>query len=185
MSSIEKVKVLVAYHSNCIDGFTSAWITHRALVNKVGYKVELLAMSYTEESDNELYNKLGKERYLDLYVVDFSLSIRLLNDLAKEYPTLNVVILDHHKTAFEKYAPDIKVEKDTKWEGWIGEGKVSASLDNSLSGAGICWDYFYPGEPVPWIVKYVQDYDLWEFKYGKGTKYINKVLNQATYNPSL
>ncbi len=43
---------LIAYHANCIDGFTSAWIVARAL-DAVGETYELLAMNYTEKSEHE------------------------------------------------------------------------------------------------------------------------------------
>jgi oligoribonuclease NrnB/cAMP/cGMP phosphodiesterase (DHH superfamily) len=65
----------------------------------------------------------------------------------------NLIWLDHHKTAqpFVDWLQNIIPDKDGIY--WI--------FDNNHSGAGIAWDYFFPNEPRPWIVNYVEDRDLW------------------------
>lgn len=172
-----KPRVLVAYHAKCIDGMTSAWIAVRGLEDpdRGNACVDMVSMEYTDDSTRELLGYIFNNDFLDLYVVDFSLSVEALDFLALNHPHLNVIILDHHKTAFERYAPGIfPIEKDSTFQGRAYGAMVY--LDNDVSGAGICWDYFYPGEPVPKLVAYVQDYDLWRFNFGDTTKYINQYL---------
>ena len=36
--------------------------------------------------------------------------------------------------------------------------------DIERSGSVIAWGYFFPGEPVPKLLKHIQDIDLWRFK---------------------
>lgn len=58
----------------------------------------------------------------------------------------NVISIDHHKTNNES----IKFSHDYVF-------------DISKSGAVLAWEYFHPGTPVPLLLKYVQDMDLWHW----------------------
>ena len=179
MNDTQQEIVLVAYHANCIDGFTSAWVAHTALKKK-GYKVELLPMQYTSDSTEELFNCLagkkgeGQCSYDKLYVVDFSLALDVLSDLERMYPELLTTILDHHKTAFEMYQPDVTVNPYLSWRRTTDS--VDIYIDMQECGASLCWKYFNPGERKPLLIKYVKDYDLWQFAYGDETKWVNKYL---------
>ena len=168
-------EVLIAYHDKCIDGFTSAWVTQRECESK-GYDVGLLPMDYTEASYHNLIDRMEAIPMHILYVVDFSLPMDVLRTLGKNHPNMRIMILDHHKTAFENYAPEHEVTSTSKFRRVLFNN-VTAILDNSRSGAGICWDYFNPQTIAPAIVRYVQDYDLWKFEYGEDTKAINMYLN--------
>lgn len=168
--------VLVAYHADCIDGYTSAVICHMALVDK-GYKVELLPMYYTQDSEDKLVSLLRQEhnrKYSNLYIVDFSIPVELLYIINITFFT-EVTILDHHKTAFEKYlGDDYKVQPNSFAR--IRKHGADIILDNSRSGAGICWQHFFRLREIPMLVQYVQDYDLWIYKLGEPTKWVNKYL---------
>jgi len=124
---------LIIYHGNCPDGFTAAWVAHRALG-----KGELFVGKYGEEPPYEL----AKGR--DVYVVDFSYARDRLLKLRESAAVLTV--LDHHKTA----------QADL-------EGLDFCHFDMNRSGAGITWDYFHKGQPRPWVVSYVEDRDIWRF----------------------
>lgn len=172
---------LVAYHANCIDGFTAAWVTHKALVEQ-GATVDLLAVSYNEASTQDLLDSLEEaERagypYGALFIVDFSLDTVVLATITELHPKLVTTVLDHHKTAFEKYAPEITVVSDSCFIDTVQGANIV--LMNAYSGAHICQHYFYPGCKVPALVTYVQDYDLWQFKLGDETKHVNKFLVQG------
>jgi len=168
----EAPEVLIAYHANCIDGFTAAWVVARVM-RKEGRNFELIAMEYNAASDAKLLKAAGY--YKELYIVDFSLSVAILDNLSECFPALDTILLDHHKTAFEKYAPDMSVCKTSCWHGNISGTHVS--LDNNHSGASLAWMYFYPGKDLPLLIKYVQDYDLWRFNLGEQTKWVNKFLS--------
>jgi len=166
---------LVAYHANCIDGFTSAFITHEALVAS-GLEVKLLAMEHKAASVEALLQELDTFEYAELYIVDYSLEVSVLHQIGAEHPLMISTLLDHHKTAFERYsAPGFKVLYSSYLEDQIATTFIT--LDNYKSSAGICWSYFHSGlAPVPALVKYVQDYDLWAFDYGDHTRWVNKYL---------
>jgi len=165
-------KVLIAYHADCLDGFTSAWVACRAL-EKEGEECTLLAMEYTTASDIDLGSKLEITDYEHLYVVDFSLKVEVLENIESNY-SVDVTILDHHKTAFESYAPEMKVDKDSHID--IVLHGATIILENFHSGAGLCHRFFNPGLPSNKLVDFVEDYDLWRFSYEEHTKWINKLL---------
>ena len=170
-------RALVAYHADCIDGYTSALISYLGLTDR-GFKVDLLPMYYNEASELELKKTLAGDhnrKYSNLYIVDFSISLDLLYIINITYFT-EVTILDHHKTAFERYMEDgFKVQPNSFAR--LRRHGAEIILDNSRSGAGMCWNHFYHLRAVPMLVQYVQDYDLWQYKLGEPTKWINKYLS--------
>lgn len=169
-------KVIVAYHDNCIDGYTSAWVANTALEAQ-GLRTVLLPMSYNEESTQELLSKLKEwEDYIALYVVDFSLTIGTLVAINRLYPKLVTTILDHHKTAFERYAPTTEINSQAYFVGEAAGADII--LKNNFCGASLCWNYFHPETTVPQLITYVEDYDLWLFRFGDTTKWVNKYLVQ-------
>jgi len=167
---------LIAYHANCIDGFTSAWVAHKALASKGVSEITLLPMQYNDDSYAELETLIGRLKPTSLTVVDFSLPLDILDALHRFHPNVGVTILDHHKTAYERYFPTINYSSGKV----MSEYKHGAYniIDPNKSGAWICWTHFFPEKEVPRIIKYVQDYDLWRFEYGEDTKYINMYLRQ-------
>lgn len=80
----------------------------------------------------------------ELYIVDFSYPRDILVEM-KSYVE-KMVVLDHHKTAQANC-----------------EGLDFCTFDMEKSGAGLAWDYFFPNEPRPNLVNYVEDRDLWRF----------------------
>lgn len=169
-----KIKVLVAYHADCIDGFTSCWVAARAL-QRGGYEVDTLALKYDKESEGLLLEELSKERYRELFVVDSSLPTHLLATIARSYPAMRAIILDHHKTAFEKYAPDLEFKETTATQ--LAVHSAHVVLNNDECGASLCWKWFHTQEvQIPTLVQYAKDYDLWRFTLGEQTKWINKYL---------
>lgn len=137
------------YHGGCVDGLAAAAIVQRAL----GDQVEFYPGSYGKEPPSVA----GK----DVYIVDFSYK---RDDLLKMLAEANkLIILDHHKTAQADLAN-------------ISDPKAQIIFDMGRSGAGITWDYFYPGEPRPDIITYIEDRDLWRFAYS-ASKPIHYVLS--------
>ena len=78
----------------------------------------------------------------DLYILDFSYPLQTIRDLQVNH---TLTLLDHHKTAL--HLSDIP----------------GCSIDVSASGAVLAWRHFHPGEPVPKLLEYVQDRDLWKW----------------------
>jgi len=78
----------------------------------------------------------------DVYVLDFSLRLPDMEDLYSR--TESLLVLDHHRTA-ERQLRDLPY----------------CIFNMDKSGAMMTWDYFSKCKDPPWIVSYVQDYDLW------------------------
>jgi len=81
--------------------------------------------------------------------------------------TENIVWIDHHKTAIDKY-------EDYKIEGLRVDG---------IAGCELTWKYFYPDLPTPKVVELLGDYDVWTFKYGDNTRYLQLGIQLCNTNP--
>ena len=100
----------------------------------------------------------------NVYIVDFSFSRSDTLDIAKKCK--NLVILDHHITAFEKLE-GIEKESDN----------IEFFFDNNMSGATLVngfvakrfLDFGKSQEIVNYVAELVEDRDLWSFKL-KDTK---------------
>ncbi|WHZ24259.1 MAG: hypothetical protein OJF47_003371 [Nitrospira sp.] len=78
-----------------------------------------------------------------IVIVDFSYPRPILETVVKEAASL--VVLDHHITA-EQTLADLPY----------------AYFDQKKSGAVLGWEWAHD-EPVPWLLRYVQDKDLWHW----------------------
>lgn len=88
-------------------------------------------------------------------IVDFSLHKEGEFQKLKEI-TDKIIWIDHHKTSIEKH-------KGFECAGIRRDG---------ISGCELTWEYFYPVKKVPRVVKLLGDYDIWAFKYGEDTNYL-------------
>ena len=84
----------------------------------------------------------------DVYLVDFSYPRAVIADMVKK--ANSVTLIDHHKTALEDL-----FELD---------GLIQFT-DINRSGAMLAWNYLFPDEEPPLLIKYVQDRDLWPVSY--------------------
>lgn len=122
----------VLYHNGCNDGFSAAYCAWTVL----GDSAEYIGVSYGEEPPT--INDGDR-----VYVVDFSYSRQVMLAMAKI--ASEIVVLDHHKTAQEALL-----------------GLSFANFNMNKSGAVLAWEYWHPDEPVPTLIQYVQDRDLWK-----------------------
>lgn len=139
---------LVVYHANCADGFTAAWACWEK-----NPSWEYRPMAYSDNGFSQLLkDALGR----DVYFLDFCLSRLEMWQIGTVANKL--VVLDHHKTA-EAALAGFEEEMD------VFGANVEVVFDMERSGAGIAWDYFWPGKPRPALVDVVEDRDLWRFQY--------------------
>lgn len=80
-----------------------------------------------------------------VYVLDFSYGEEDLRLMAEEAASLHV--LDHHVSAYEAVG-------HLPW----------CAFDLTRSGARIAWDWFFPEQDPPPLVRYVEDRDLWRWE---------------------
>lgn len=169
------MKTYCIYHSNCSDGLMSAAIVHKALDGDV----EFIAGRYHDDIP-DINSSL-------IYFVDFSFKLPSMMKLLEKGN--KIVLIDHHKSAIEELDPLINGEFKDNFESLL-------SIDNSNSGAGLTWEYFFPGTTAPALVKYIEDRDIWKWEF-KNTKEVTASffleaktienylfwLNQSYFNP--
>lgn len=176
------MRILTVYHGDsCIDGFTSAWLSTIA-AEQAGYKrPHLYPLTYANEQEQDLQQHIvdqviRMQDYDAIYVLDISLSLQCLETLTKT-TNATIVMLDHHKTAFDRYAPNEMRTPNEKVNVRLHNGQVNIALNNGMSGAGMSFMYFFPNLLVPLLVQHVQDWDLWQFKL-ENTRAINCYLRE-------
>ena len=125
-------KNIVLYHRNCADGLGAAYAAFKVFGDNANY----IPINYGEEPP-EVSEK-------NVFILDFSFPKDKLIKMKKLANSL--VVLDHHKTAYEDL-------KDLDF----------AIFDMNKSGAGLAWEYFHKTE-MPKFIKLIQDRDLWKFE---------------------
>lgn len=134
------MKKLVIYHKDCKDGFMSAFLFHLS-----GMECDYMPMNYGDDISDRLLNNILN--YEDVYIVDFSWPREIMVELDKN---LNLVVLDHHKTAQAAC-----------------EGLEFCTFDMDKCGATLTFDYLKKLNPdfdEPDILEYIEDRDLWHWK---------------------
>lgn len=156
------MEALCIYHGNCADGFGAAWSVRAALGSE---NVDFHPGVYQDGPPDVTAR--------DVILVDFSYKRPVLDEMAKS--ARSILILDHHKTAFEDLCDYDSPEPS--WDAhmhavldnldpmqWQHRPYVRALFDMKRSGAAMAWDYFHPGQPRPPLIDHIEDRDLWQFK---------------------
>lgn len=133
------------FHAGCPDGFGAAWAAWRAWGEKGvyvprGHEDPFAADEY--EGDRVVFADIAPPPE----------AARQLLDRAGE-----LVILDHHVSALERYESEAGLLREIEAAGH----RVLFDLDHS--GAVLAWEHLHPGDPVPELLRYVEDQDLWRF----------------------
>lgn len=142
---------LVIYHGHtCPDGFAAAlaaWIYYQG-------KAEFLSLDHGDiKSVDDLPALHGRA----VYILDFSFGKDILR--AMEQRAAKLVMLDHHLSAAEKL---------TGFECRCGV----VHFDMKKSGARLAWEFFHPDQPVPDLVRFVEDRDIWVWQYPESASYL-------------
>ena len=167
------MSVLCIYHGNCADGFGAAWVV-RKFFQDAGNPVEFHSGVYQEPPPD----MTGR----DVLMVDFSYKRAVIEEMAKS--ARSIIILDHHKTAQADLfgfpvpsSPGIGERTGP----WVPAPGVQALFDMNRSGAGLTWDWFYPGDSRPALIDHIEDRDLWRFKLA-GTREIQAAVFSYPYD---
>ena len=145
--------IVVYYHANCNDGRGAALTAWFKFGNKADYRSIGYYDSFPPKHEFE-----GK----DVFILDFSFE---LDDMEKLVESANsVTLLDHHKTSMNHLEHFDCSESGCK-----------VVFDMTKSGCVLAYEHFFPGEPIPLMFKYLQDYDLWEHRYDE-SKYVVQAL---------
>ena len=162
---MKEKKVVGIYHKDCSDGAAAAAVLLKKFSD---VKLFPLGHSFTEK-DLSLIHKETVAR-ADIYLLDIALIAEKLVEILDE--NNNIVILDHHIGAKEKMQQLADRHKN-----------ITYIFDNNKSGVSLAWNYFFPDKEPPEIIKYIEDSDLWKFKYGNDTKYAANYLSMYANSP--
>ncbi len=142
---------LVLYHGrNCPDGFGAALAAWRFY----GGQVEMRGLDHGEvKTVADLPALEGRA----VYILDFSFPADILRAIDERAARL--VLLDHHKSAADAL------------DGFACRCGV-VHFDMTKSGARLAWEFFLPDEPVPDLVRYIEDRDLWNWQFPESAAYL-------------
>ena len=125
----------VVYHYPCPDGFLSAVIA---------FSVRPHALFLPVTHSSKLSHIAPQIKGRTVLFVDIAPSSP--SDL-KQWEMADYLILDHHAT-----------NRDTL----SAVSPRNAKFDMNSSGCGLAFQYFYPGQIPPVLLKYIELYDLWK-----------------------
>ncbi|PIR43949.1 hypothetical protein COV23_02515 [Candidatus Wolfebacteria bacterium CG10_big_fil_rev_8_21_14_0_10_31_9] len=98
----------------------------------------------------------------EIYLIDVCYKKLEMEKLLKN--NKKVIAIDHHVSGKE----DIKISTDYRYR-----------INNSASV--LAWEYFFSNKPIPKLLHYIEDTDLWKFKH-KFTKEIIASLDTYKYD---
>ena len=125
--------ILVCYHDRCYDGFGAAFAAWKKFGDKATYLGINPGNSFPKEVEDHT-----------IYFLDVSTTLESLLELQK-YGN-RIIILDHHSSTIQTLSNFEFYDK---------------VFDVNRSGAVIAWEYFFPGQPIPEALSYIEDRDLW------------------------
>lgn len=142
---------LVLYHGrNCPDGFAAAlaaWLYYAGRAEFIGL----------DHGDIKSVADLPALDGRAVYILDFSFARDIMQDI--EARAAKLVMLDHHKSAAEKLS------------GFACRCGV-VHFDMHKSGARLAWEFFQPAQPVPDLVRFVEDRDIWVWQYPQSAGFL-------------
>lgn len=171
-------------HHNDIDGRSSAFIVKKALdENKLetekNYFVKFIEMNYDIPFPIETI--LDNEYII---IVDFSVFPEMMNKILKK--TQNVIWIDHHISAIDKYKDYANRDKL--------KGIQFEDDDNLISGAALTYLYFFENcrtkedciekfNKVPYYIQLISDYDTFAKKLYPQSYYFKLYLESKKNTP--
>jgi oligoribonuclease NrnB/cAMP/cGMP phosphodiesterase (DHH superfamily) len=134
MENTPEARTVVLYHGSCPDGFGGAFSAWK----KFGDSAEYFPVTYGHPVPTDPTDA-------HVYFIDCCYTQEVMGDIVAK--AASVTVLDHHRGTQE-----------------VVESMLEFVFDNDRSGATIAWGYFHPDKPVPQLLKYVEDDDLFRFK---------------------
>ena len=131
----------IIYHQvkpgiDCPDGIAAAAVAKRKYP-----EASLLGWTYQSE---ELPNLKPGNKAI---IVDFSFSASVMQSWADS--GVDLVVIDHHQTAMNNLSGL--------------SDRILARFDMAECGATLTWKTLFPDQPLPAVLEYVKDRDLWDF----------------------
>lgn len=134
---------------NCSDGTAAAAVFLRKFP-----EVKTFPLSHGATEEDFAPILAAAQEASEVYFLDCEIGYERF--LAAGYA---VTIIDHH----------IGVHDDLLKAVEASSGKLTYVFDNDKSGASLAWSHFFPDEPMPELITYIEDADLWRLTYGDTT----------------
>lgn len=148
-------KTCVFYHHPCPDGMGAA------LAAYLKFQADAEYIGIPAGGDELPPIPEGIER---IYFLDVSRPPSVLNALCED--GYKVTVIDHHKTFIENV--------DEMYMAG-GQPQFVWHFDLSHSGAFLAWEYFHRHAPIPPLIYYLEDRDLWKWEMAD-SKEINAAI---------
>lgn len=153
----ESHQISIISHKGCSDGTACAIIA----LSKYP-QAKLRFCGYGKDVD---YLNLDQFKDHIVYLTDFTLPADKLTQLISK--AVKVIVIDHHISAQEDLDQ-------------VNDPKLTKIFNMEKAGCVLTWEYFYPGEIVPWYFAYIGDRDIWAYKL-ENSKYVNESLFMLGY----
>jgi len=142
---------LIIYHGrHCPDGFAAAMAAWLYFEGQATFLDQ-------DHGDTQSVNDLPALEGRAVYVLDFSFSASILHDI--EDRAAKLVVLDHHLSAYNDLT------------GFVFR-KGMVYFDMKKSGARLAWEFFHPHTPLPDLIRFVEDRDLWNWQYPQSAGFL-------------
>jgi hypothetical protein len=145
------------FHAGCPDGFGAAWAAWLAWGDRGVY--------VPRGHDDALRPRELAGAYV--LFADIAPPARAYRPLADRVAQL--VVLDHHVSALRAFEADPFLARE------LASAGHEVRFDLTRSGAALTWGALHPDEPLPDLLAYVEDQDLWRWKLSR-TREINAAL---------
>jgi oligoribonuclease NrnB/cAMP/cGMP phosphodiesterase (DHH superfamily) len=131
---------LVYYHGHCPDGFAAACVAWKAR----GERSEYVGLDHGGSWKPAEIIERAKGKHV--VVVDFCFKKEVTDALIASCASF--LVLDHHASAEIELA---------------GVSERNKVFQMHQSGATLSWNFFFPERPVPLLLRYVEDRDIWRW----------------------
>jgi uncharacterized protein len=125
------MKPLIAYHKNCLDGFGGAWAAWKVF----GADADYIGLEHHIPPPDSISGR-------EVYFIDFCYQLEIMQGIFDSNES--VIVLDHHATR----------ENVTRCA-----QEFRYALDHS--GSILSWNYFHPDTPAPYLLRVIEDNDLY------------------------
>lgn len=129
--------MIAIIHHNDHDGFCSAAIVSHFEKNN---KKEFFCSDYT----TPILDLTKDKKYEKIYVVDISFDLKTMKELKNRCD--NIIWIDHHQSAMEK----------------LDEFEADGIRKIGKSACRLCWEYLFPEEKIPYGVKLIDKFDIFD-----------------------
>lgn len=143
---------LILFHDDCVDGYGaafSAWLHFRD-------QAEYAPVAHGRFHGVNDLDRLPDMHGRVVYIIDFSFSPELHAEVVRR--AQQVIWLDHHETSFEQHVyPEYLDTVGPRYR--CCTKNLFTLLDNDKAGCRLAWEHFFPTQPLPRLLAYVDDFD--------------------------